>query len=78
MGFLGAGKTTLAHELTAHLQQGGLQPILLDRDILRNLFKVSGNTIDTHNRESLRGRPDFRKKGILKGVLDVWAMLTDC
>ena len=52
MGLLGAGKTTLANELTARLRQGGLQPILLDGDILRNLFKVSGNTIDTHNRES--------------------------
>ena len=51
MGLSGAGKTTLANELTARLRQGGLQPILLDGDILRNLFKVSGNTIDT------RGRP---------------------
>ena len=52
MGLSGAGKTTLANELTARLRQGGLQPILLDGDILRNLFKVSGITIDTHNRES--------------------------
>lgn len=52
MGLSGAGKTTMANELTARLRQGGLQPILLDGDILRNLFKVSGNTIDTHNRES--------------------------
>ena len=52
MGLSGAGKTTLANELTARLRQGGLQPILLDGDILRNLFKVSGNTIDTHNRKS--------------------------
>ena len=32
MGLLGAGKTTLSNELTAHLQQGGLQPILLEGD----------------------------------------------
>ena len=30
MGLSGAGKTTLANELTARLRQGGLQPILLD------------------------------------------------
>ncbi len=51
-GLSGAGKTTLANELTARLQQYGLQPILLDGDMLRTLLKVPHNTIDAHNRES--------------------------
>ena len=51
-GLSGAGKTTLANELTARLRQSGLQPILLDGDILRTLLKVPHNTIDAHNRES--------------------------
>ena len=28
MGLSGAGKTTLANELTARLRQGGLQPVI--------------------------------------------------
>ena len=51
-GLSRAGKTTLANELTARLRQSGLQPILLDGDILRTLLKVPHNTIDAHNRES--------------------------
>ena len=51
-GLSGAGKTTLANELTARLRQSGLQPILLDGDILRTLLKVPDNTLDAHNREA--------------------------
>ena len=51
-GLSGAGKTTIANELTARLQKSGLQPILLDGDILRSLFKVPHDKIDSHNRES--------------------------
>ena len=51
-GVIWSGKTTLANELTARLQQYGLQPILLDGDMLRTLLKVPHNTIDAHNRES--------------------------
>ena len=51
-GLSGAGKTTLGNELTARLRQSGLQPILLDGDILRTLLKVPHSKTDAHNRES--------------------------
>ena len=38
-GLSGAGKTTVAKQLTLRIREGGLQPILLDGDILRDLFK---------------------------------------
>ena len=51
-GVIWSGKTTLANELTAHLQQSNLQPILLDGDILRKVLKTSQITVDAHNRKS--------------------------
>ena len=38
-GLSGAGKTTVAKELNLRLQERGLQPVLLDGDVLRSLFK---------------------------------------
>ena len=38
-GLSGAGKTTVAEQLTLRIREGGLQPIRLDGDILRDLFK---------------------------------------
>ena len=46
------GKITLANELTARLQQSGLQLILLDEDILRKLLKTSQITVDAYNHKS--------------------------
>ena len=51
-GVIWSGKTTLTNELTAHLQQSNLQPILLDGDILRKVLKTSQITVDAHNRKS--------------------------
>ena len=38
-GLAGAGKTTVAKQLTLTVRERGLQPILLDGDILRDLLK---------------------------------------
>ena len=51
-GLSGAGKTTLAIELIQRLQQYESQPIFLDGDILRNLFQVSENVLDSHGRKA--------------------------
>ena len=51
-GVIWSGKTTLTNELTAHLQQSNLQPILLNGDILRKVLKTSQITVDAHNRKS--------------------------
>ena len=51
-GLSAVGKITLANELTARLQQSGLQLILLDEDILRKLLKTSQIAIDAYNRKS--------------------------
>jgi adenylylsulfate kinase-like enzyme len=51
-GVIWSRKTTLANELTAHLQQSSLQPILFNGDILRKLLKTSQITVDAHNRKS--------------------------
>ena len=40
-GLSGVGKTSIAEHLTLRIREGGLQPILLDGDILRDLL-VSG------------------------------------
>ena len=51
-GLSGAGKTTLAKELIQRLQRYESQPIFLDGDILRNLFQVSENVLDSHGRQA--------------------------
>ena len=51
-GLSGAGKTTVAEELTLSIQERGLQPILLDGDILRDLFKNTEVISETYNREA--------------------------
>jgi adenylylsulfate kinase-like enzyme len=49
-GLSGAGKTTVAKELNSRLQKRGFQPVLLDGDILRNLFKNTETISETYNR----------------------------
>ena len=51
-GLSGAGKTTVAVALDQCLRERGLIPILLDGDILRNLFKSTNEIGKTYNREA--------------------------
>ena len=51
-GLSGAGKTTVAAALGQCLRERGLIPILLDGDILRNLFKSTNEIGKTYNREA--------------------------
>ena len=51
-GLSGAGKTTLAEELNLRLQTKGLRPVLLDGDLLRNIFKTDGIGKDSYDRGS--------------------------
>ena len=51
-GLSGAGKTTVAAALDECLRERGLIPILLDGDILRNLFKSTDEIGKTYNREA--------------------------
>ncbi len=51
-GLSGAGKTTVAEQLTLRIRGGGLQPILLDGDSLRDLFKNIELIHETYNREA--------------------------
>ena len=51
-GLSGAGKTTVAKELNLRLQERGLQPVLLDGDVLRSLFKNTEVISETYNREA--------------------------
>ena len=51
-GLSGAGKTTVAEQLTLRIREEGLQPIRLDGDILRDLFKNSKVISETYNREA--------------------------
>ena len=51
-GLSGAGKTTVAAALDQCLKERGLIPILLDGDILRNLFKSTNEIGKTYNREA--------------------------
>ena len=51
-GLSGAGKTTVAAALDQCLKERGLIPILLDGDILRNLFKSTDEIGKTYNREA--------------------------
>ena len=50
-GLSGAGKTTVAEQLTTYIRERGLQPILLDGDILRDLLKNSEVPGETYTRE---------------------------
>ena len=51
-GLSGAGKTTVAEQLTLRIGELGLNPILLDGDVLRDLFKSTGVISETYNREA--------------------------
>ncbi len=51
-GLSGAGKTTVAEQLTLRIRCGGWQPILLDGDSLRDLFKNIELIHETYNREA--------------------------
>ena len=51
-GLSGAGKTTVAEQLTLRIREEGLQPIMLDGDILRDLFKSTEVISETYNREA--------------------------
>ena len=51
-GLSGAGKTTVAKELNQQLRERGLQPVLLDGDVLRDLFKNTEVISETYNREA--------------------------
>lgn len=51
-GLSGAGKTTVAAALGQCLRERSLIPILLDGDILRNLFKSTNEIGKTYNREA--------------------------
>lgn len=50
-GLSGAGKTTIAGELTQCLQERGLRPIWLDGDSLRNIFNNTEKTGEAFNRD---------------------------
>ena len=51
-GLSGAGKTTVAAALGQCLRERGSIPVLLDGDILRNLFKSTNEIDKTYNREA--------------------------
>ena len=51
-GLASAGKTTLAEGLALRLKENGLHPILLDGDILRNIFKNDTSKQQYYDRTS--------------------------
>jgi cytidine diphosphoramidate kinase len=51
-GLSGAGKTTVAEKLNQQLRDRGLQPVLLDGDILRNILKKPDQMSGTYTREA--------------------------
>ena len=51
-GLSGAGKTTLAEGLNLRLRENNLCPILLDGDVLRNIFKKGPVKKQSYNRNS--------------------------
>jgi adenylylsulfate kinase-like enzyme len=55
IGLSGAGKTTLANEVVARLRKNDLKVVLLDGDIIRNLFKNDvDHTIEGRRRNAER------------------------
>ena len=50
-GLSGAGKTSLANELSRCLRKTGLHPILLDGDVLRIIFNGTDTTNEVYSRE---------------------------
>ena len=52
MGLSGAGKTTLAKQLTCRLEKYHLRPILLDGDVLRNIFEAATNEKQSYTRDT--------------------------
>ena len=51
-GLSGAGKTTLAEHLNVRLQKNNLRPVLLDGDVLRNIFKAGSSEDQSYSRNS--------------------------
>ena len=51
-GLSGAGKTTLAEQLNVRLQKNHLRPVLLDGDVLRNIFMSSSLEDQSYSRKS--------------------------
>lgn len=51
-GLSGAGKTTLAGQLNLSLKDNNFSPILLDGDVLRNIFKMDMVEGQTYSRNS--------------------------
>ena len=51
-GLSGAGKTTLAEELNVLLQKKHMHPILLDGDVLRNIFAKGSVVKESYDRNS--------------------------
>ena len=51
-GLSGAGKTTLAEQLKVRLQKNHLRPVLLDGDVLRNIFIASSLKDQSYSRKS--------------------------
>ena len=51
-GLSGAGKTTVAEQLTLRIRELGLNTILLDGDVIRDLFKNNEVISETYNREA--------------------------
>ena len=51
-GLSGAGKTTLARQLNCYLRKNHLSPVLLDGDVLRNIFKTATIEEPSYSREA--------------------------
>ena len=51
-GLSGAGKTTLASQLNCCLRKNHLNPVLLDGDVLRNIFKTTTVEQPSYSREA--------------------------
>ena len=50
-GLSGAGKSTLAHELVAKLRESGEAVVMLDGDVLREVFGAVAANAENHGRE---------------------------
>ena len=51
-GLSGSGKTTLAKQLASTLKESGCSPIILDGDLLREIFGASNKNPENFSRES--------------------------